>query len=1149
MTTNIKTVRLIFQAAMFWLCVGGGLFAAELVVENNYIYDEKNIAEVSLGSIGLSNASFRVSDNEGHVFAWQLEDADFDGRKDTLVMAIPLKAGEKKAIRIEETGEETIAPAEPIKVEDADGDYRYAFPGRAMAFYFSKKNAALRRVVLKGQEIPLSIPAGYWFNGPGGGQGKATLKVWLEEGAIRSRINFEGPVPGLEGGYIKGCYCLYPDGYLDFSIFPTIASQNIKMFNVDCGIFWIPAPYFDKTFDKMCWIYNPRSSLMTSKMPRMHYQRATDKSYALLGVYSSALQAGLGISTREENLRIYDASPHSPNGVVLSANAMFNFSWDSLQAWQGKEHKIRFLFFDKPEDTKTNLFLASALTIAQYKDKIRDSLSCLEKDMAPGEDRQKEIADLKTELATGNNAVQLTALSQKILALQDDMEKSLFGDIAAKKETLAQEITSLKGQGLYYQPVVSDLEKADNYIRLSEMDMVRDKFAKRMEYERKALALLAAGQGKAAKIMENKLPPLLLGQEGKLMIGVCSSMADDETVKALRIKFFGNMQGNDAPWVSFLEENKFQGTMLATNPDARLPGWFLDKYRKEYGLFKDPDFKKPIETIDPSLQMQRLVKVSPSYHEPLPWMKEARKMFQQYVEKYKGSSSVACWWNWGEPGWERELYHPVLTKCFQVYLRERYKDIKRLNEVWSRVSKGATYAYTDFTQITPPDPKEARLPGFMLRYDWQYFRAKTFCDYLAYITEGIKEADMKHPVILLDYYSAFPNFNAVDEYLLDKAQYLACGTDLYPGSWGPEPLWYHYVNRIDSRRSANWGDPVYIGEQAKHAGNPPWPPHNAITPPERLRNWHYTAFLHGVIFISEYKWRTGDSCLDLLYKDGTPTETAQKTGEMARETEVFKSLYSVKPERKIALYYPRMSAWLGSSNEEEFNGLHRLLLESGCQIDIIDSTQIEKGILERYKGIFFPPCSYLHDAVAEKLERFIMEGGLAFASSHYLYQFNEWGEAGTNKLARLVKEAKPMGRDDLKSLVLSSSEYGKGKLFLMSSPGKNYIRNKEKRNAIRESLVSLLPDIGGVFPDREGIESAFVSNDKATYLMVINHNPEPLAVNMKARKEAGRAGLYDIVSLKRAGMERKEGLSRIKVDLDAYEAAIFLYGEKSAEVK
>lgn len=1144
-----------------------------LFLENSYELAGKWIVEIPLIRLDIPEEmkiAAITAQEQGTLkkIQVQIEDDNLNSRierEDLLLLEIEMEEDEiEKAVLINISSKPKAEKKTSSSVKVQEHTFYYEVKTGKVLAEFSQKNGALNSLKYNGKNV-ITKPIGYRAStgvGMGGesttkqpNQAAAELKVGLQEGPLRARIDFSG------NKNLRGYWTIYPDSKIEYTLIlsPKRPDDMLTSCSLEIDKNYLGEYHLHYSADSKGI---SGKSFSIDKTPRV----ITDWGKGaviqphlgpLLGLYSLKQNTGIALirNLKEEikinwpPLRIHDYG----NRVFLSC--YINRRKIDTKNPEVKRTYIRF--FTNASQLQ-NIVAMTLKTPEIFTEK--EYLSCLRKRIAETKKMISFLLEFEESRSGVNeleNALAEKELSQEALLeiskKQMGLEKALTEKAANEIPALKSSIQTLKRDGLLYQPVQVDIDKAEVYFRTADLYSKRNK---RLSYQCKGIKLLIQAKEKLRVIKKSRIPDSLKGKEGSLKIAV--SWRDKpqglNTLKALGLKYGGN-NGFGRKYIQDKEYDFYQLDNIFNYYDEygleSMMAFFYQARSKSF-MKHFPEFKDEIEvtaiTTGVGASKPRFIMASPDMI-PLKWTAMQKKLIQSFVRRYKSRKSVLTWDPWGETWFDFGFQHPLITKAYREFLREKYEKTGRLNKVWSQDL--VEYNYAEFEEITPPEAKEIRKHSWRIM-DWHLFSTKRYSEYIAWVTGIIKEVDPVHPIKLVETSGMYPGYGCqLDSYALAHAgaNYKGAGIDTYPASNDRKHPWQEIANRIDSKRSANNGVDVWVGETG-HWNDRTKLSVEACSHPEEMREWVYTYFLHGAKFISFFCWQTGIRDWSLMELDTTPTENAIAVGLVNCEANNLKPLWSAKQERTAAIYYPRLSAMHGKSNREEMRGLHKILIELGFGVDPIDS-EILKKRLNQYKLLVLPPSPYMYDDVEKEIISFVKQGGTVICSSETASGiYNRIGEPKESpaELAKLISQGMKLKNPVYSGNVESISSRGKGNVVVMTKGiGRRY-RNRRDVEQIRKGLLHLLTENNiypAASPDKDEIESAVISNGKSKYLLIINHRHKAVQCKItiydSVAEKFGNSPqiLYNIHTLNPVMVQKKGAFWQLATELEPMGVQIF----------
>lgn len=210
------------------------------------------------------------------------------------------------------------------------------------------------------------------------------------------------------------------------------------------------------------------------------------------------------------------------------------------------------------------------------------------------------------------------------------------------------------------------------------------------------------------------------------------------------------------------------------------PGWILKKYPESKILLANG------RTVEPHAEGHRQIGGFPgTCYSHKKSLKERKKFLKKTVERYKNHPALYMWDVWNEPeqcGTHRYAKADELScfcdNCredFIVWLKTKYKTIKKLNEVWGR-------CYDEFGDIELP-AERLTYADFM---DFREFNLDKMTSEALWRLRLTKSIDSVHPVylhVVPNTSSIFNSLTGVDDFALAKE------CDVFASTNFAKPIW------------------------------------------------------------------------------------------------------------------------------------------------------------------------------------------------------------------------------------------------------------------------------------------------------------------------------------------------------------------------
>ncbi len=411
-------------------------------------------------------------------------------------------------------------------------------------------------------------------------------------------------------------------------------------------------------------------------------------------------------------------------------------------------------------------------------------------------------------------------------------------------------------------------------------------------------------------------------------------------------------------------------TILCT-PSATYPPWLHARHPdihqvrsngqlKEYGMRQDA------------------CKSHPGYR------RAVMKLVSRMAARYGRDERVTAWQIDNELGCHgtTQCFCPRCQSAFQAWLAHRFQnDIERLNAAWG--TSFWSQRYGAFQEVSVPRESADRMgrqgqnPGLLL--DFARFSSQTNVRFLSEQASIIRAAS---PGVIITHNLMKGHFD-IDYFQL--AQDLdVVSWDNYPffelqGEDRPPSTFPHAFMRGLKQRN------VWVMEQAAGPGG--WDFVQPTPEPGRMRVWCLQALARGADMVCFFRWRTARFGIEqywhgILPHSGIPGRRYQELTQIGKEMRrLAPELEGTAPAARAAILFDHASHWslelqpqareavwlpfLADRAAQAFSG-------RGVDFDCVEPN----ADLDRYSVVIAPSLHICQPQTAEKLERFVMGGGL-----------------------------------------------------------------------------------------------------------------------------------------------------------------------------
>src|SRR6266567_751130 len=354
---------------------------------------------------------------------------------------------------------------------------------------------------------------------------------------------------------------------------------------------------------------------------------------------------------------------------------------------------------------------------------------------------------------------------------------------------------------------------------------------------------------------------------------------------------------------------------------------------------------------------------------------------------------------------------------FRVWLRNKYRNLEKLNQTWGTVFWSQTY--TDFSQIPVPLPSGGDPnPGLALDYDryQSYANASFVDDQLAvlrklcpshFVTTNnvglpLDTIDLRSLYEKLDFVS-FDNYPGFFEMLLhqdSKSRNLPRET--IPTAVG---LGHDFARSIRGRKPF-----LIMEEQVGKAGQSSFSPQ-----PEKgkVRLWTYQAIAHGAMGVNYFRWDTATFGAEeywhgMLNHDRSKSPAFDEIKQTVKELKALGSeLLNSQYPAQTALMFDYDCGWAlkiqpghyALSYVEQVTSWYGAISASRTGIDIVGPGDDLSG----YQVVFAPVVYVLSESQADRIKKFVSDGGV-FVTNFRLGAKTENSQIVRTPLPGLLRE-------------------------------------------------------------------------------------------------------------------------------------------------
>jgi beta-galactosidase len=358
---------------------------------------------------------------------------------------------------------------------------------------------------------------------------------------------------------------------------------------------------------------------------------------------------------------------------------------------------------------------------------------------------------------------------------------------------------------------------------------------------------------------------------------------------------------------------------------------------------------------------------------------KVREINSRLAQRYGNHPSLIMWHVSNEYG--GYCHCELCLAEFRKWLQNRYGTLDKLNAAWW--TRFWSHTYSDWEEIIYID---SAVHGLQL--DWRRFMTAQCLSFLKNEIAPLKEYS-PHVPTTTNMMGTYPDNN-----------YWEWAKALDVISWDSYPDWHHSTNEIDVAHSTAWnhdlyrsmkgGKPFLLMETTPSQTN--W---QAVPTPKRPgmhRLMCLQAIAHGSESALYFQFRKSRGSAEKFHgavvgHDGTSdTRVFREVTKVGHDFAKLDKLSGSRVAAEVALIYDWENAWAlenaqGPRNRdrnyrETVEEFHRPFWRRGISTDVIDSTVD----FSRYKLLIAPMLYMLRPGVAERITRFVEEGGTFVAT-------------------------------------------------------------------------------------------------------------------------------------------------------------------------
>jgi len=363
---------------------------------------------------------------------------------------------------------------------------------------------------------------------------------------------------------------------------------------------------------------------------------------------------------------------------------------------------------------------------------------------------------------------------------------------------------------------------------------------------------------------------------------------------------------------------------------------------------------------------------NPKYHE------FTRRIVTKLAEHYKNNPAVVAWQIDNEIGGPR-CYCEICRRCFQNWLETKYEAIENLNKSWGTIVW--SQEYQEWSEIiVPKKTLVLHNPGLLL--DFFRFSSDSLVQFLNMQVDIIRNV-APHQLITHNLVNG-----QVNNYMLGKKLDFVCW-DNYPAYTNTENIhniaFFHDFYRNIKEDKNHWQMEEQTGPIYGMSGD---------IPEGKLTSYYWQSIARGADSLIVWRWKQGKIGCEwflpgILNCDGSETRWTKEIKTFGKEyRQLTQILRGTQITAEVALLYSYETEW--AFNQTRF-GWHlggyvdlrrvyderlkdyyyKALYHSNVPVDVCSPDKK----LSKYKLVIAPSLFVLSKTTAEKLCRYVKEGG------------------------------------------------------------------------------------------------------------------------------------------------------------------------------
>lgn len=362
------------------------------------------------------------------------------------------------------------------------------------------------------------------------------------------------------------------------------------------------------------------------------------------------------------------------------------------------------------------------------------------------------------------------------------------------------------------------------------------------------------------------------------------------------------------------------------------------------------------------------------------YKKYSNKIIYELVTHYKDEKSIVAWQIDNEFGHEDSdiCYCDSCLNSFRDFLKDKYSDINKLNEIYGTIFW--SQEYTTFDEIPLPMPTiTTHNPS--LRMDWELFRnisIKKFSDnQVKIIKEIIPSSTVFHDFSgggMAKHYDMSDTAKNLD--LVAYNNYPVWGGQKEPVP--PHDIAFNLAYMRGLKQQNFWITEAIMGAQGHDITG-------YLPRPNQAKMWSYQAVAHGCSSLLYFRYRSATKgaeqfCYGILDADNVKRRKFNEVQSFFKDIEQYKHVLNSKIENEVCFItdYQSMASFriqqqsILISYEAEMKKMYKPFHDKNVGVDVIPkSTDISK-----YKIVIIPLMIVWDNSFQKQIREFTNNGGI-----------------------------------------------------------------------------------------------------------------------------------------------------------------------------